>query len=208
VGQPSSWLGRHVARHRTLLGEFAFELIIVFVGVTGAFALENFREAREEAAYRKRMVAALRASLDDWSLHGREINQQVTGMLRNFDEGRAKGDEPALPVYRETGGERPPTKAWDGIIATGAARSLDPDLFFRLARFYSRADSVGDRYQRYNSFSEERVLPYASDKAVFYGRDGKLKPEFAAYVDRLRDIRREEEAIVVEAGNLRDALPR
>jgi hypothetical protein len=208
VGQPSSWLGRHVERHRTLLGEFAFELAIVFVGVTGAFALENFREAREEAAYRERMVAALRASLDDWSSHGREINQQVTEMLRNFDAARARGDEPALPVYRETGGERPPTKAWDGIVATGAARSLDPQLFFRLARFYSRADSVGDRYQRYNSFSEERVLPYASDKAVFYDRDGKLKPEFAAYVDRLRDIRREEEAIVVEAGNLRDALPR
>jgi hypothetical protein len=208
VEEPSSWLGRHVGRHRTLLGEFAFELIIVFVGVTGAFALENFREAREEAAYRTRMVAALRASLNDWSLHGREINEQVTGMLRNFDAARARGDEPALPVYRETGGERPPTKAWDGIVATGAARSLDPELFFRLARFYSRADSVGDRYQRYNSFSEERVLPYTSDKTVFYGRDGELKPEFAAYVDRLRDIRREEEAIVVEAGNLRDALPR
>ncbi len=208
VGQPTEQASGWLEHHRELIGRFAFELIIIFVGVTAAFALENFREAREEAAYRQRMVAALRASLNDWSAHGGEINQQITEMLHGFDAARARGEMPPLPIYRETGGERPPTKAWDGIVATGAARSLDPELFFRLSRFYSRADSVGDRYQRYNSFSEVRVLPNVSDKAVFYERDGKLKPEFAAYVDRLRDLRREEEAIVVEAGNLRDALPK
>lgn len=208
VEQRTSWLRRHGARHRTLLGEFAFELMIVFVGVTAAFALENLRQAREEAAYRHRMVAALRASLDDWTVHGGVIDRQISEMLRDFDAVRAKGEEPPLPVYRETGGERPPTKAWDGIVATGAARSLDPELFFRLARFYSRADSVGDRYQRYNNFSEERVLPYVADRDIFYDRSGSLKPEFAAYVDRLRDLNREERAIVLEAASLRDALPR
>jgi len=195
-------------RHRTLIGEFAFELAIVFVGVTAAFALENFRQAHNEAAYRERMVAALRASLDDFSVHGAFIDQHMAAMLGGFDSARAKGEEPALPVYRETGGERPPTKAWDGIVATGAARSLDPELFFRLARFYSRADSMGDRYLRYNDFSEARVLPYVGHRDTFYEGNGSLKPEFAAYVDRLRDIQREERAINVEAAKLRDALPK
>jgi len=154
------------------------------------------------------MVAALRASLDDWTVHGGVIDRQIREMLRDFDAARTRGEEPPLRVYRETGGERPPTKAWDGIVATGAARSLDPELFFRLARFYSRADSVGDHYQRYNNFSEERVLPYVADRDAFYDRSESLKPEFAAYVDRLRDLNREERAIVLEAASLRDALPR
>jgi hypothetical protein len=154
------------------------------------------------------MVEALRASLDDFTVHGSVIDRQMGEMLRGFDLARAKGDEPPLPVYRETGGERPPTRAWDGIVATGAARSLDPELFFRLARFYSRADSMGDRYQRYNAFSEERVLPYVADTGKFYDPNGALKPEFAAYVDRLRDTQREERAINVEAAKLRDALPK
>lgn len=205
MGRRSSWLRKHVTRHRTLIGEFAFELAIVFVGVTAAFALENFRQARDEAAYRRRMVAALRASLDDFTVHGAAIDQQMGAMLRSFDLARAKGEEPPLPIYRETGGERPPTRAWDGIVATGAARSLDPEVFFRMARFYSRADSMGDRYQRYNVFSEERVLPYVADRRRFY-RNGTLKPEFAAYVDRLRDTQREEQAINAEAANLRNAL--
>ena len=207
MGEQFSWLREQVGRHRSLLGKSTFELIIVFVGVTAAFALENFRQAREDASYRHRMVAALRASLDDWAAHGGDIDRQISVMLGNFDVGLAKGEKPTLPIYRETGGERPPTNAWNGIIATGAARSLDPELFFRLARFYNRADSIGERYQRYNNFSEERVLPYVAERDTFYDSNGKLKPEFAAYVDRLRDLHREEQAIVVEASNLRDALP-
>lgn len=184
--QRSSPVDPWFVRHKVILGKFAFELIIVFVGVTGAFALENFREARDEAAYRHRMVGALRASLDDWSVHGSEVERQMRSVLESFDAALARGKDPPLPVYRESGGERPPTKAWDGIVATGAARSIDPELFFRLSRFYNRADSVGDRYERYNHFSEERVLPYSGDRSVFYDSAGRLRPEYAAYVDRLR----------------------
>jgi hypothetical protein len=208
VEQRSSFLRRHAERHWTLLGEFTFELTIVFVGVTAAFALENYRQARQEASYRRAMVGGLRASLDDWATHGAEIDGQITTLLRNFDNARKQGKTPPLPVYRESGGERPPTRAWDGIVATGATRSLDPTLFFRLARFYSRGDSFGDRYIRYNSFTEERVLPFTGDTQIFYDRRGRLKPEFAAYVDRLRDLQREGHALVVEAGELRNSLPR
>jgi hypothetical protein len=154
------------------------------------------------------MVGGLRASLDDWATHGAEIDGQIGTLLRNFDDARMQGKTPRLPVYRESGGERPPTRAWDGIVATGATRSLDPTLFFRLARFYNRADSFGDRYMRYNSFTEERVLPFTGDTQTFYDGRGQLKPEFAAYVDRLRDLRREGRALVIEAGELRDSLPR
>ena len=195
-----------VQRQSSLFGRFAFELVIVFVGVTAAFALENARQARAEAEYRDQMVGALGASLDDWAVHGAEIERQIGSMLRDFDQARLQRQQLAPPVYRESGGERPPTRAWDGIVATGAARTLDPQLFFRLARFYSRADSFGDRYIRYNNFSEEHVLPYLSDPEAFY-LDGRLRPEFAAYVDRLRDLQREVSAAVTEAAKLRDALP-
>lgn len=200
-------MGRYFDRHRDLLSRVAFELAIVFVGVTAAFALENFREARQEASYYRTMIGGLRASLDDAAKHGAEINRQITGLLRDFDEAAKRGEKPMPPVYRESGGERPPTRAWDGIVATGATRSLDPALFFRLALFYSRADSFGERYLRYNAFSEERVLPYLGDATAFYD-GGHLRPEYAAYVDRLRDLQREGHAMVAEAASLRDSLPR
>ena len=52
-----------MTRHRALIGRFLFELVIIFVGVTAAFALEDYREGREERQYRARMVGGLRAGM-------------------------------------------------------------------------------------------------------------------------------------------------
>ena len=76
----------------------------------------------------------------------------------------------------------------------------------RLARFHGRADSIGDRYIRYNNFSEERVLLWARQPGTIYDHRGQLKPEYAGYVDRLRDLQREHRALTTEAAQLRDAL--
>jgi hypothetical protein len=84
--------------------------------------------------------------------------------------------------------------------------ALEPPLFFRLARFHGRADSIGDRCIRYYNFSEARVLPYVNQPETFYDERGQLKPEYAAYVDRLRDLQREHRALITEASRLRDEL--
>ena len=51
------------------------------------------------------------------------------------------------------------------------------------------------------------MLPYNNHPAMFYGRDGQLKPEYGAYVDRLRDLQREMHALVVEAAELQQFTP-
>jgi hypothetical protein len=177
------------ARRRETIGKFVFEVVIVFIGVTAAFALESARQNREEAAYRKQMIAALIPILDDTIVHDREFEASVDQKLRTFDRALARGEHPSLPIYRESGAERPPTRVWDGIVSTGAAKALDPNLFFDLARYYNRLDSFGERYIRYNDFTEQRVFPLGKDQRGIYGsRTGQLKPEYAAYVDRLRDL--------------------
>lgn len=209
MGQWFSSIRDAVASRRAVLVRLAFDLLVGFAGVTAAFALENYRQDHEDARYHQRMVAALGISLDGFAHYGGELDGRLAAMLQAYDRSVSQGDRPVLPIYRESGGERPPTRAWDGIIATGAARALDPELFFRLARFYSRVDSFGDRYQRYNAFTESRVLPYVGRPVMFYEADGRtLKPEFAAYVERLRDLDTEEHRLVVEAAELRDGLPK
>jgi hypothetical protein len=199
---------RHVVvRRRELIGKFAFELVIVFVGVTAAFALENVRERATEAHYRTEMVAAMRPTLDDTIRHNAAFDHEVAGKLAAFDAAIAAGKEPALPFFRETNSERPPIRAWDGLVASGAARAISPALFFRLALFYTRQESFGERYVRYNDFTEQRVLAAGNDPAVFYDpATHALRPEFSAYVNRLRDLQVVGKQITQQAIELRDAL--
>ncbi len=176
-------------RHRPLIGKFIFEVVIVFIGVTAAFALEAARQDRQDAQYRQSMLGALGETLKDTIEHNRQFENQVDKQLGDFDAAIARGEHPKLPVYREPGSERPPTRIWDGIVSTGAAKALDPYLFYQLAILYTRLDSFGEKYIRYNDFTEQHVLPLGPEQAGVYDpATGRLKPEYAAYVDRLRDL--------------------
>lgn len=174
-------------RRRALIGRFAFELIVVFVGVTAAFALENARQDSEEAAYRETVVAALGQTFGNVGTHGRGISTRIELELAAFDAAVARGEQPRLPVYREEGGEGPPTQIWDGLMSTGALRALEPDMVWRLAAMYNELDSVGDRYRRYNAVTESRVFGLDPNHAgAWEGR--ALKPEVRAYVAQLREL--------------------
>ena len=176
-------------RHRPMIGKLLFEIVIVFVGVTAAFALEAARQDRQDAQYRQSMLGALGATLHDTIEHNRTFEAEVDKQLGDFDAATARGEQPKIPIYREPGSERPPTRVWDGVVSTGAAKALDPDLFYQLAILYTRLDSFGEKYIRYNDFTEERLLPLGPAQAGVYDpATGRLKPEYVAYVDRLRDL--------------------
>ena len=175
-------------KHRELIGKSVFEIVIVFIGVTAAFALEAARQDRQDSNYRKSMIAALIPTLDDLIRHNRTFERDVDARIATFDADLAGGRHPLLPIYREPGGERPPIRAWDGIVATGVSKALRPDLFFNLSLFYTRQESFGERYVRYAEMTEQEVLPLGPRQQGIYEPSGALKPRFAAYVDRLRDL--------------------
>lgn len=198
---------KFIGRHRALVGKISFEVLIVFVGVTAAFALEGKRQEQEEAAYRNGMIAALIPTFDDFERHSRTFQQETGAKIAAFDAALARGEQPQLPVYREPGGERPPTRAWDGIVATGVSKALPPELYYELSRFYSRQESFGERYVRYAKATEEEVLSLGPDQRGIYDPvTGKLKPKYAAHVDRLRDLIEVTQLLDVQARELRASL--
>ena len=155
-----------IDRHRSLIGKFLFEFVIIFIGVTAAFALEAARQERADAAYRNGMIAALIPTFNDFELHSRLFHQETGSKVAAFDAALARGEQPKLPIYREVGGERPPTRAWDGIVATGVSKALPPELYYELSRFYTRQESFGERYVRYAQTTEQDVLTLGTEQRV------------------------------------------
>lgn len=195
-----------IDRHRSLIGKFVFEVVIIFIGVTAAFALEAARQEREDRAYRTGMIAALIPTFNDFEQHSRLFQQETGSKIAAFDAALARGEQPKLPIYREPGGERPPSRAWDGIVATGVSKALPPDLYYELSRFYTRQESLGERYVRYAQMTEQQVLTLGPEQRGVYDPNGKLKPEYAAYVDRLRDLIAVDQLLQVQARELKTKL--
>ena len=195
-----------LSARRNLVGKLLFEIVIIFIGVTAAFALESARQDRQDSEYRRSMIAALIPTLDDLIRHNRQFESTVDARIATFDADLASGRHPLLPVYREPGGERPPTRAWDGIVATGVSKALPPDLFFDLSLFYTRQESFGERYDRSAEMTEHEVLPLGPRQQGIYEPGGALKPRFAAYVDRLRDLSASAKRLDPQANDLKVKL--
>ncbi len=181
-------LRERMSRHHDLIGKFLFEIVIIFVGVTAAFALEAVRQEQEATAYQQSMIAAMIPTFDDMHRHNRIFIDKSEAKLRAFDRDLAAGKRPLLPIYREGGAERPPMRAWDGIVASGVSKALPPELYFQLSQFYNRQESIGERYVRYADMTEREIYPLGPDQRGIYAPAGTLKPQYTAYVDRLRDL--------------------
>ena len=176
-----------LTKRRDFFGRLLFEIVIIFIGVTAAFALEAARQEREEQRYRESMIAAMVPTFDDMQRHNRIFIKEAEAKIEAFDRDLAAGKQPLLPIYREGGAERPPMRAWDGIVASGVSKALPPELYFQLSQFYNRQESIGERYVRYADMTERDIYPLGLHQKGIYGPTG-LKPQYAAYVDRLRDL--------------------
>ena len=194
-------------RRRRLWKWLLAELAIVFLGVSLASWADDYRQDRADRALSRQILAALGRSLVDLDKHEHSVGRGLDAELARFDAQRKKGLRPMPPVYRESMAERPPTLVWNALIETGGARLLPPDLLFDFARFFNRMDSLGERYIRYNQFSEERFLPLAGrGPAVFYEANGALRPEYFQHVERLREIRGMQKQMVADSASLRAAI--
>ena len=173
--------------HRTLAGKFLFEIVIIFIGVTAAFALESARQNREEQHYRETMIEAMIPLFDDFARHNQDL-YAMEPKLAAFERDVAAGKKPMIPIFRERGSERAPVRSWDGIVATGIPRALPPKIYMDMSLFFTRQESLGERFVRYISFAEAEIEPLQTNPSQFYGSNGKLKPRYAASINQLRGI--------------------
>jgi hypothetical protein len=193
-----------------LASKVALELFIVFVGVSAAFAVENYRDARHQDMRREAVYRALDRELKQMAeTHGPFLQRQMTQELAAWDQALARGEKPLPPAFRIPDAERPPTGAWSAAVATGSIELVEPELFFELARFYTRANSTGDLYQRYSTAAQTDVWPQLhKGPPAFWEPDGDLRFEIEAHVQRLRDFRDRQGKLSLEAKNLRGKLKR
>ena len=195
------------ASMRPLLSKIALELFIVFVGVSAAFAVDDYRDVHEQSERREAIYNALDRELGQMAeTRGPAIQREITRELAAWDTAIARRERPNPPAFRLEGAERPPTGVWDAAVETGSIELIDPDLFYELARFYNRAHSAGDLYQRYSAGAQTDVWPYLNKgPGAFWGPDD-LRPAIAADVQRLRDFRDRQADLNREAKLLRQKL--
>jgi hypothetical protein len=92
-------------------------------------------------------------------------------------------------------------------LQSGLVDLIHPSLLFDLGFYYSEHEGLGVRYIRYATFVETEILPRLNEgSSAFYDEDRKLKPSFAANMDRLREWRSFVQAAVISEKCLDERL--
>ena len=183
---------------------FVAELLVVFIGVYGAFWVEGYWQRLEDRERAATILGALGAELNNLKENGPYVRDGMGLALSEHDEARDRGGRPLPAYYREAGAETPSISVWRATVSSGGVNLLDPELFFSLAEFYNRVESTSERYVRYNVVTEEAILPLLSQgpEAFYDPVTGDLGSRYQVHMDQLRTLRDEVSFIVDRADTL------
>ncbi len=167
------------------------ELVIVVLGVFLGLQANLWNEARVDAARREQIIDGLVTNLDDAVVVQDQFVAAIDSGLSGWQAAYERGERPAPFYFRIPGSDTGPD-VWSMFEQMQLTDLFDPVTLFDLSFFYSELDGVGRKYIRYVTFVENEVLPgVIRGKDSFYDGDGRLRPEFQANMDRLRDYEHE-----------------
>lgn len=167
----------------------ALEFIIVVVGVFVGLQAQEWRESAADRERLDRIVAAIRADMEDGRRVETEFWTAIEAGLADFEKAYRRGERPTPFVFRIKGSDTAPDLILGSLQEAGIGELVDPKLLFELNHFYAERMGIGVKITRYMASIENTVLPYlGGDPLFFYDESGSaLRPEYRATMDRLRE---------------------
>src|SRR5919204_2367800 len=169
---------------RSRLGWLAGQLFVIFLGVSAAFLVENYRQNENDKAEMMQAVAGIIKELEDYETKSAKFADGFDSAIEKWKAADRQAQHSVPGYFRLPGAPHPPSAAWTTTVSSGIARMLDPQLRTDLGYFYNEFLGIHENYDRYNQFTEREVLPRISQGPdAFYGADGKLLPMFRVHMD-------------------------
>ena len=174
---------------RTLLsrvGRWTAELVLVFVGVYGAFWLNNYQEHREDAGRRDQILASLEQQLQEGIKSGKANRAEEEQESAEFQRALDAGEMPALQPFVFTTDYSPTD--WATMLQSGGVQLLDVKTLMAVRYDESVIRWGLSRMEWYQKLSDELIVPNLDqDISFFYDpATKKLRKRFEIYPDALK----------------------
>ena len=124
---------------RTRVGWLAGQLFIIFLGVSAAFLVENYRETASQKQGLRQAVSGIITELQHIEERATQFANAFNAATERWAAADREGRRAVPGYYRIPGSTHPPSAAWNTAITSGIVRMLDPKL--RMDLGYSIANS-------------------------------------------------------------------
>ena len=162
------------------------EVVLVFLGVSAAFWLNNYQQHEQEAKQRDRILASLERTLQKGIASGKVNAAQEERQRAEFQRALEAGEMPPLRPYVFTTDYSPGDFA--ALLQSGGVELLDVETLTALRDDESVIRWGLSRLQRYQKLSDELIVPnLGQDTSFFYDpATRKLRKPFEMYPEALQ----------------------
>jgi hypothetical protein len=177
-----------INQKRSLLsrvGRWTAELLLVFVGVYGAFWLNNYQQHREDAGRRDQILGSFEQQLGEGIESGKINRAKQEQKAAEFRRAREAGEMPPVqPFVFIT--DYSPTD-WATMLQSGGVQLLDVQTLMAVRNDESVIRWGLSRMAWYQKLSDELIVPNLDqDISFFYDpTTKKLRKRFEIYPDAL-----------------------
>jgi hypothetical protein len=171
---------------RARLTHWTAEVVLVFLGVSAAFWLNNYQQHQQEAKQRDRILASLERTLREGIASGKVNAAQQERQRSEFQGALKAGEMPPLQPYLFTTDYNPGDFA--ALLQSGGVELLDVETLTALRNDESVIRWGLSRLQRYQKLSDELIVPnLGQDTSFFYDpATRKLRKPFEMYPEALQ----------------------
>ena len=177
-----------INQKRSLLsrvGRWTAELVLVFVGVYGAFWLNNYQQHRQDAERRDQILASLEQQLREGIESGKINRAKQEQKAAEFRRALDAGEMPPLQPFVFTTDYSPTD--WATMLQSGGVQLLDVQTLMAVRNDESVIRWGLSRMARYQKLSDELIVPNLDqDISFFYDpATKKLRKRFEIYPEAL-----------------------
>ncbi|OEK05464.1 hypothetical protein [Roseivirga misakiensis] len=175
-----------MSKKKPAILKFIAELLIVFIGVYGAFELNRYQQAEREDKIRERYFNSFMSELVKLSADIRGVQKEIDKAILDFESNLADGDQPnpkPLNIYFQA-----PMLITKAGFNEDVFTQLDPGLAASLGGGYDNVQIVSQNISDFNDMCNRQLI--SNQPIQFYNRNGSLKPEFNWYLEGLKRLQR------------------
>ncbi len=177
-----------INQKRSLLsrvGRWTAELLLVFVGVYGAFWLNNYQQHRQDAERRDQILASFEQQLREGIESGKINRAKQERKAEEFRRARDAGEMPPLQPFVFITDYSPID--WATMLQSGGVQLLEVQTLMAVRNDESVIRWGLNRMAWYQKLSDELIVPNLDqDISFFYDpTTKKLRKRFEIYPDAL-----------------------
>ncbi len=171
---------------RVRLGRLLAELVIVFIGVYAAFALNEYRAAQAEELHRAQIRDALLSEIEDIVFRTKRVSSNMPQQVAALDSLIAAGARPPLSPMLEP--VRMEAHMWEATLQSGGLNLLDVETLYQISAFYNILNAGFEQLGQMRYLSETVLLPNlnAGPDEFYDPETGALQPKYQWYIYGLR----------------------